>query len=113
MLRLLGDAANTAGPAAEPLGQKAAVSDVERFLLRSGLQQHLLRDIAIVASLRADHEGLGELVIDWGETRSEHRLQALNSLLGALTDRLWLAIGQQGVVDLLRGVADRYERQRP
>jgi len=83
---------------------------VERFPLKSGLPQRLLRDLETVVTFRADHEGTGEVEFDYSKVPMEHRLQALLSIMGCLSDRIELALGTDAYVNLLRGVIARRER---
>ena len=83
---------------------------IEVFPLKSGLPQRLLRDLGIKVELRADHEGTGEIRIDYSGAPHETRLQALLSIMGAVGDRIAYAIGEQAYIDLLRGVIERRER---
>jgi hypothetical protein len=84
--------------------------NVERFPLKSGLPQRLLRDLELVTTFRADHEGTGEVEFNYARVPQEHRLQALLSVMGCLSDRIELAMGTEAYVNLLRGVIARRER---
>jgi hypothetical protein len=83
---------------------------VERFPLKSGLPQRLLRDLELVTTFRADHEGTGEVEFNYARVPPEHRLQALLSVMGCLGDRIELALGAEAYLNLLRGVLARRER---
>lgn len=85
--------------------------DVEVFPIKSGLPQRLLRDLGVTIELRADHEGTGEIRIDYSKAPPERRLQALLSVMGAVGDRIALAIGNESYVNLLRGIVARRERE--
>ena len=85
--------------------------DVEAFPIKSGLPQRLLRDLGVMVELRADHEGTGEIRIDYSKAPPERRLQALLSVMGAVGDRIALAIGNESYINLLRGIVARRERE--
>lgn len=85
--------------------------DVEVFPIKSGLPQRLLRDLGVTIELHADHEGTGEISIDYSKAPHEHRLQALLSVMGAVGDRIAFAIGNESYINLLRGIVARRERE--
>jgi hypothetical protein len=84
--------------------------DFENLSLRSNLPQDALRDLHMTATLSVDHEGGGYIQLEYSQVPPEHRLQALLSIMGALGDRIALAMGEEAYRDLLRGVLARRER---
>lgn len=95
------------GPQPAP---RPAAFPSETFPLRSSLPQSELRDLSVTAYLTVDHERSGKIEITYSSVQDEHNLQALISLMGALGERISLAIGEAGYLDLLRGVVARRER---
>jgi hypothetical protein len=91
-------------------GQRPPAYDSETFSLRSGLPQSELRDLNVMVTLSVDHEGGGRIEIGYPLAPPENRLQALLSIMGALGDRIALAMGEEAYRDLLRGVLARRER---
>jgi len=75
--------------------------DFETFSIRSGLPYSQLVDLRIWAELKVDHEGLGELAIDYGDTAEGQHLRALISLLASLVERLAVAVGDTSAVAVL------------
>lgn len=85
--------------------------DIETFPIKSGLPQRLLRDLGVTVELQADHEGTGQIRLDYSKAPPEHRLQALLSVMGAVGDRIAYAMGNEAYVNLLRGIVARRERE--
>lgn len=83
--------------------------NVESFPLKSDLPASQLRDLHMHVHLNVDHEGGGAVQFEYSQVPHQHRLQALLSVMGAIGNRIELAIGAEAYIDLLRGVAARRE----
>src|SRR5690348_11371969 len=66
--------------------EREANPNVENFDLRSSLPQHQLRDLHMHVNLSVDHEGGGQVQFEYTHVPPQHRLQALLSIMGCLSD---------------------------
>lgn len=95
----------------QPQPQPTSPQEIERIGMRSGLPPHMRYDGVLVTTMTVDHEAAGELEIDYRRVPFGNRSVAVFSLMGALTERLAMAYGQQWTVRFLRGVANELERR--